>query len=105
MIIYEVTTDVAAAAVAEYEVYMRHTHIPAVLATGCFVGATIARAMPGRYRIRYQARNMDVLDRYLSAHAAQFRDDFAKHLGATVQVSREVWTELQHWDATGAGKP
>ncbi len=99
MIIYEVTTDVTPAGVATYEAYMRDTHIPEVLATGCFVSATIARSMPGRYRIRYAARSLDVLDRYLGEHAAQFRDDFAQHLGSSVQVSREVWTELQHWDS------
>lgn len=99
MIIYEVTTDVTPAGIAMYEAYMRDTHIPEVLATGCFVSATIARSIPGRYRIRYLARTMDVLDRYLGEHATQFRDDFARHLGTTVQVSREVWSELQHWDA------
>jgi hypothetical protein len=99
MIIYEVTTDVTPAAIAAYEAYMRDTHIPEVLATGCFESATIARSMPGRYRIRYAARSLDVLDRYLGEHAAQFRDDFARHLGSSVQVSREVWAELQHWDS------
>ena len=101
MIIYEVTTVVLADAIAAYESYMRETHIPSVLATGCFLRATIARSMPGRYRIRYEARNMDVLDRYLASHAQQFRADFAAHLGSNVQVSREVWSELQHW----TGKP
>lgn len=103
MIIYEVTTDVTPAGIPAYERYMRETHIPDVLATGCFVRATIARSIPGRYRITYAARNMDVLDAYLSTHAPQLRDDFAAHLGSTVQVSREVWSELQHW--TGPAGP
>lgn len=99
MIIYEVTTVVLADAIAAYEAYMRETHIPSVLATGCFLRATIARSMPGRYRIRYEARNMDVLDRYLGSYAPQFRADFAAHLGSNVTVTREVWSELQHWTA------
>jgi hypothetical protein len=99
MIIYEVTSDVAAAGIAAYETYMRDTHIPAVLASGCFLRATIDRSMPGRYRVRYVVRNMDILDRYLATYAPQFRDDFAAHLGGLVQVSREVWSELQHWTA------
>jgi hypothetical protein len=105
MIIYEVTTDVTLAGIATYEAYMRDTHIPEVLATGCFVSATIARSIPGRYRIRYSARSLDVLDRYLGEHAAQFRDDFARHLGSSVQVTREVWTELQQWDAPPHAAP
>ena len=102
MIIYEVTTDVAPDRVVVYEEYMRDHHIPDVLATGCFVRATIERSMPGRYRIRYATRTMDMLDDYLSRHAEQFRNDFAEHLGASVQVAREVWSELQHWNATDA---
>ena len=97
MIIYEVTTVVLADAITAYEAYMRDKHIPEVLATGCFLRATIERSIPGRYRIRYVARNMDVLDRYLGSHAQQFRADFAAHLGSNVQVSREVWSELQQW--------
>jgi Domain of unknown function (DUF4286) len=101
MIIYEVTTDVAPDRITAYEAYMRDRHIPDVLATGCFLRATIERSMPGRYRIRYVCRTMDILDDYLAHHAEQFRDDFASHLGASVQVSREVWSELQHWDGAG----
>ncbi len=102
MIIYEVTSDVAAAGIAAYETYMREKHIPAVLASGCFVSATIDRSMPGRYRVRYVVRSMDILDRYLVAYAPQFRDDFAAHLGDLVHVSREVWSELQHWTSDQA---
>ena len=105
MIIYEVTTDVPSAAVAAYESYMRDTHIPAVLSSGCFVSASIARSLPGRYRVRYSARNMDVLDRYLATFAPQFRADFAAHLGSSVKVSREVWSELQHWTADPRAAP
>jgi len=103
MIIYEVTTDVAPSSIPAYEAFMRDTHIPAVLSTGCFVRASIARSLPGRYRIRYVAISMDVLDRYLGEHSQQFRDDFAAHLGAEVQVAREVWSELQHWEG-GSGR-
>lgn len=95
MILYEVTTDVPLDSVGAYESYMRDTHIPDVLATGCFVSATFAYSIPGRYRVQYIARDMDVLDEYLSKHSEQFRDDFAAHLGSTVKVSREVWAEMQ----------
>jgi Domain of unknown function (DUF4286) len=100
MIIYEVTTVVPPANIAAYESYMRDRHVREVLDTGCFLSATIARSLPGRYRIRYVATSMDVLDRYLSRFAQQFRADFAAHLGSDVEVTREVWTELQQWDAT-----
>ncbi len=105
MIIYEVTAVVSPASIAAYESYMRETHVREVLATGCFVSATIERSMPGRYRIRYVAKDMDVLDHYLGTQAQQFRADFAAHLGSGVEVTREVWTELQHWDAKPARTP
>ncbi len=103
MIIYEVTTDVSLPHVAAYEAYLRATHIPDVLATGCFTSAVIECAIPGRYRIRYAAQDMDVLDTYLARHAAQLRADFATHLeGCAVNVSREVWAELEHWPGSRA---
>jgi Domain of unknown function (DUF4286) len=103
MIIYEVTADVPAAAIARYEAFMRDQHIPDVLATGCFDSATIAGSIPGRYRIRYRTRSLDTLDHYLRTYAPQLRADFAKQLGATVKVSREVWSEFQHWNSPERG--
>ena len=104
MVIYEVTTTVATDAVTAYEAYMRDRHIGDVLATGCFVSASIACSLPGRYRISYVARDLDILDEYLATHANQLRNDLALHLGDKVEVSREVWTELQTWTA-GSDRP
>jgi Domain of unknown function (DUF4286) len=72
MIIYEVTADVPAAAIARYEAFMRDQHIPDVLATGCFDSATIAGSIPGRYRIRYRTRSLDTLDHYSLARQSRF---------------------------------
>ena len=99
MVIYEVTTDVEPTQIAAYEAYMRDTHIPDVLGTGCFVRASLDCSIPGRYRVRYVTADMDALDAYLSEHSEQFRADFAAHLGGAVRVSREVWAELEHWPA------
>jgi len=104
MIIYEVTTTVATDAVPAYEAFMRERHILDVLATGCFVSASIACSLPGRYRICYVARDLDILDAYLATHASHLRSDLARHLGDKVEVSREVWTELQTWQA-GSDRP
>lgn len=104
MILYEVTTDVQPDHIAAYETFMRERHIPDVLATGCFVGATLSHSIPGRYRVTYLARNMDVLDEYLGQHSEQLREDFAAELGSHVRVSREVWAEMQHWEQPGAAK-
>ena len=56
MITYEVTVVVEEGLVDRFERYMRATHIPEVLATGCFQTAVFARSSPGRYRTGYVAR-------------------------------------------------
>ena len=73
---------------------MTSRHLRDVLATGCFVDATLERAQPGKYRIRYRAATRDDVDRYLREHTAVLRKDFAEHFPTGVELVREVWTEL-----------
>ena len=104
MISYEVTADMDASVAARYERYMRDTHIPEVLATGCFHSASFARAAPGRYRTCYVAATQADLDRYLERHTAALRADFAAHFPDGVILSREVWTTLEDWEAGAPGR-
>jgi Domain of unknown function (DUF4286) len=97
MIAYEVVADVEQAEDGRYERYMRETHIPEVLATGCFQGAIFARSSPGRYRTSYLARSQADLDRYLKTHTAAMRADFAAHFPDGVSLSREVWVTQERW--------
>jgi hypothetical protein len=91
-----VTALVDAGRVTEYEEYMRR-HIPDLLATGCFTAASLEKAVPGRYRVRYEASSQRDLDRYLRDHAQRLRADFSKHFPSGVTISREVWQTLQVW--------
>lgn len=91
---YEVTATVDLALVDRYEEYMQKHHIPDLLATGCFVDATFSRSAPGRYRIRYEAADQDVLGTYLRNHAASLRGRVDHEFGAAVRLSREMWTVL-----------
>jgi Domain of unknown function (DUF4286) len=104
MVTYEVTTLVQPHLVEAYERYMRERHIPEILGTGCFQGAVLTRAAPGRYRVRYEARSDEDLERYLAKHAAGLREDFASHFPEGVTVSREVWVAVQAWDAAARPK-
>jgi hypothetical protein len=99
VISYEVTALVVPDLAGDYERFMREDHIPAVLATGCFRRASFMRADPDRYRMRYEARSSQDLDRYLAAHAPALREDFAARFPAGVTLSREVWVVLQGWEA------
>jgi hypothetical protein len=98
MIAYEVTSRVEESLVGRFEQYMRETHIPEVLATGCFQAAVFARSSPGRYRTSYVARTQADLDRYLETHTAALRVDFAAHFPKGVALSREVWVTVRRWE-------
>jgi hypothetical protein len=77
---------------------MRETHIPEVLATGCFQAADLVRSSSGRYRTTYVARTQGDLDRYLETHTAALRADFAAHFPEGVTLSREVWVTVERWE-------
>jgi hypothetical protein len=94
MVTYEVSANVEESLREKYERYMIDKHLHDVLATSCFVDATLERAAPGKYRIRYRAEDDTALDRYLRNHTAALRKDFAEHFPAGVELSREVWTEV-----------
>ncbi len=97
MVIYEITAVVEPSLVSQYEQYMLTRHIPNLLATGYFTGASLARSEPGRYRVRYEAATREALDRYLSEHAPRLRADFDAHFPTGVQLTREVWETVQVW--------
>lgn len=97
MLIYEVSGTVDPGLVPEYERYMREQHIPDVLATGSFIGATIVKAGENRYRILYEVADDATLMRYLDEHAPALRSDFARHFPTGVELSRDVWHVLERW--------
>jgi hypothetical protein len=96
-VVYEVTVTIRPELTEKYEDYMRRRHIPDLLATGYFRGADFSRSSPGRYRVRYEAFDQNVLDKYLEREAARLRADFAEHFPEGVEVSREIWKILEVW--------
>jgi hypothetical protein len=98
MVSYEVTATVVATLIGEWEQFMRE-HIPALLATGCFTGATLTRLGAGRYRMRYETMSRADLDRYLATHAPRLREEFTARFPAGIALEREVAEVLEAWDA------
>jgi hypothetical protein len=96
-ILYEVTAVVRVDLADSYERYLREEHIPALLSTGHFVGATMARYEPGRFRISYEAPTQADLDAYLAIDAPRLRADGQKHFPLGVSHSREVWELRERW--------
>lgn len=103
MTTYEITATVRADISADYERYMRERHIPDLLATGAFHAASFATAGPGRYRIRYEARDRTALDRYLDEHAPRLRAEFDAHFADGVTLAREIWESIALWPTPRAG--
>ena len=97
-LIYEVTAVVELEIAEGWERYMRERHIPDVLATGCFTGASLARASGGRYLIRYQVATRADLERYLAQAAPTLRAEFAARYPGGVALTRETWELLQEWE-------
>jgi hypothetical protein len=102
MIAYEITATVSDSLTAAYEAYMIDRHIPDVLATGCFTGASIARGEPGSYRIAYIARDRATFDSYIAKHAAGLRDHFNSQFPEGITLSRSVWETLHEWAQQGS---
>jgi hypothetical protein len=97
MVIYEVTATVEPELTRRYARYMIERHVPDVLATKCFEGAVFSRSGLGRYRVRYDARNREAVDRYVREHAHRLRQDLTTHLPTGVELTCEVWTVIERW--------
>src|SRR3954453_16735610 len=92
---YEITAKVDLALCDQYERYMKEMHIPDLLRTGCFDGASITVSEPGFYRVRYEAVERGSLDKYLDDDAPRLRDDFNGHFPSRIEVTRTEWNVLE----------
>jgi hypothetical protein len=97
MTIYEVTARVGDHLSGEFERYMIEQHIPDVLATGAFLGATLDLADDGFYRVSYVARSEEELDTYLNEHSPALRKDLAGRFPDGIELSRKRWTTIRTW--------
>ncbi|HEX6280296.1 MAG TPA: DUF4286 family protein [Pyrinomonadaceae bacterium] len=91
---YEITAAVSEDLVIAFETFMIGRHIPDLMATGCFSGATFSRSQSGRYRIRYEAHDRESLDKYMLEHAARLREDVLNTFPDGLDISREEWDVL-----------
>jgi Domain of unknown function (DUF4286) len=95
---YEITATVRPDLSKEYEQFMTERHIPDLLETGAFAGASFSLSVDGRYRIRYEARSREALDQYLSEHAHRLRQHLVHTFPEGIELSREEWTHIRTWD-------
>lgn len=76
MIFYSVTVSITHAIQEDWLHWMKHTHIPEVLATGLFCGHEIRQLIDPQpeegtytYNIQYSLKNQQAFDIYQSLHA------------------------------------
>lgn len=82
MILYNVTVSIDPAIAEDWLTWMRSTHIPDVMATGCFIESRISRVQGEEeggvtYAITYLSPSQEKLDEYRDAHAPALQKDHA----------------------------
>lgn len=98
MIIYNVTVNIDDSAHDAWLEWMKGTHIPDVVNTGCFSEGKIFRIMVDEqsgssYSIQYSAKSMEDVDRYLGNFAQKLRQDAHDAFGGKFTAFR---TLLEH---------
>ena len=93
-IIYEVSAQVRADLVDDWLGYMETKHLPDMLATGCFIKASLMKSESGRFRTEYVAPSRADLDRYLADHAALLRPHAKNRFPDGVNFEREIWCPM-----------
>ncbi|MCC6838565.1 MAG: DUF4286 family protein [Flavobacteriales bacterium] len=95
MIIYNVTLSVDREVHEMWLAWMRHTHLPAVMATGHFLDARICRVLSEgdsgtTYAVQYTCPNMGEYDAYVANHADRLRAETEKYYGGKVIAFRTL---------------
>ena len=94
--LYIVHVDIESSHAATWWDWMRRTHIPDVLETGCFREVTATRdptqdsETHQRWSILYAAHDAEAFERYEQDFAASLRDDHVELWGDVTRASRQL---------------
>ena len=99
MIIYSVTVTIEAAIEREWLDWMQRVHVPDVLRTGCFIGATIYKMFEPTsdeqtYVIQYQCSAMAEYQRYRDHFAAALQKEHSDRFSGRFLASRQILEEV-----------
>lgn len=81
MLLYNVTTKIDPSIHENWVNWMKNTHIPALMRTGCFTHYHFVRILDiddsdgPTYAVQYFMENKDQYDKYIDIHAAALRQD------------------------------
>ena len=98
MIIYNVTTNIHESVHDQWMIWMRHKHIPEILATGKFSSARMVRVLVveemggATYATQYTTDSKATLDKYYQEDAPRLREEGSRLFGDKMLAFR---TELE----------
>ena len=95
MIIYNVTVSVDNEVHEMWLAWMRHTHLPEVMATGHFLDARICRVLSdgdsgATYAVQYTCLDMATYERYRDGHAERLKAESEKYYGGKAIAFRTL---------------
>ena len=101
MIVYNVTTKVDWSIADEWLEWMKKTHIPDVLATGCFSSYNLYKLLQVddvdglTYTIQYFATTMNDYEEYIQRYAGGFRKEILGKYGDKLIAFRSIMQEVE----------
>ncbi len=102
MILYNVTVSIDPSIKEEWISYMRSTHIPDVMATGCFIESRFSKLhaedeSEETYAIAYVAKNIDQLDIYQKEHAKKLQEDHSSRFMGKFGAFRSILSIIEEF--------
>lgn len=95
MIIYNVTINVDTDVHEEWLEWMKHTHIPDVMATGLFLDSRVCRVLADdeggiTYAVQYTCADMATYERYRDEHAPRLQAETQKRYAGKFAAFRTL---------------
>jgi hypothetical protein len=96
MFIYNVTTKVTWSIHEEWIAWMKETHVPEVIQTGCFTHATILRLLEideeegPTYAFQYHAESKGLYNQYIEKFAPAFKQEIFDKWGSNFIAFRSL---------------
>jgi hypothetical protein len=102
MILYNVTVSIDPQIEQEWLAWMRATHIPEVLQSGCFLESKISRIHGEEeggvtYSILYTSPSQDKYDEYQRDHAPRLQKDHTEKYQGKFAAFRTILTVVEHF--------
>ncbi len=95
MIVYNVTLSVDEPIHQEWLEWMKHVHIPDVMATGLFLDSRVVRVLAEEeggvtYAVQYTCADMATYERYRAEHAPRLQAETEKRYGGRYVAFRTL---------------